>query len=73
MIRVVRLKLQAMVKKRGYGDWPYRKLAKAIGISHLPLWKMMRGEPYNPSLEMLDKLCRFLKCQPGDLLEYVRK
>jgi len=31
---------------------------------------MASGKPYNPSLKMLDKLCSFFKCQPGDLLEY---
>jgi len=46
------------------------KLAKEIGISHLPIWKMANGEAYNPSLEMLDKLCKFFKCKPGDILEY---
>ncbi len=70
MIKVIQLKLREIIKRKGYGDYSYRKLAREIGISHLPIYKMMNGEPYNPSLEMLDKLCTFFKCKPGDLLEH---
>jgi len=73
MIEMVRFKLKEMIAKKGYEGMSFRKLAEEIGISHLPLWKMIKGEPYNPSLVMLDKLCRFFKCQPGDLLEYRRE
>lgn len=72
MIGVIEIKLRELIKKKGYEGVSYRKLAKEIGISHLPIWKMANGEAYNPSLEMLDKLCRFFKCKPGDLLEYVK-
>lgn len=70
MIGVIEIKLRELIKKKGYEGVSYRKLAKEIGISHLPIWKMVNGEAYNPSLEMLDKLCRFFKCNPGDILEY---
>jgi len=70
---VVSLKLKELIAKEGYGDLPFRKLAKEIGISHVPLWKMLNNKPYNPSLEMLDRLCKFFKCQVGDILEYRRK
>ena len=65
-------KLREVIEKKGFGEIPYRKLAEDIGISHVPLWKMLNGKPYNPSLEMLDKLCRFFKCQPGDIFQYKR-
>ena len=70
MIGVIDIKLRELIKKKGYKGASYRKLAKEIGISHLPIWKMANGEAYNPSLEMLDKLCSFFKCKPGDILEY---
>jgi DNA-binding Xre family transcriptional regulator len=72
MIKVIEFKLNELLKKKGLEDWSYRKLAKAIGISHLPVWKMLNGEKYNPSLDMLDKLCKFFKCEPGDLLRFKR-
>jgi DNA-binding Xre family transcriptional regulator len=73
MLKVIRIKLKEIIDEKGYGDWSYRALAKEIGVSHLPLWKMAAGEPYNPSLEMLDKLCSYFKCKPGDLLEYKKE
>ena len=72
MIQVIKMRLQELIKEKGYEGVSYRKLAQEIGISHLPLWKMAKGESYNPSLEMLDKLCRFFKCKPGDLLKCVK-
>jgi DNA-binding Xre family transcriptional regulator len=68
MLKMVKFKLKEMIEKRGHGKASYRKLAREIGISHVTLWQMLR-EKYNPSLEMLDKLCKFFKCRPGDLLE----
>lgn len=73
MIMVVAFKLHEMIKKKGLGDVPYRKLAEEIGITHVPLWKMLNGKDYNPSLPMLDKLCKYFQCQIGDILEYKKK
>ncbi len=72
MFKVIRFKLTRLLKdlEDVKGRVRYRALAKEIGISHVALWKMANNEPYNPSLEMLDKLCAYFKCAPGDLLEY---
>lgn len=76
MLKVVRLKLQALIdgyKKRHESKGKkvsLRGIAKMLGISHVALWEMMHKEDYNPSLAMLDRLCTFFKCTPGDLLEY---
>lgn len=59
-----------LTEKRGYDEKSYRDLAREMGVDHVTLWKMMKGKPYNPSLELLNRICAFLKCQPGDLLEY---
>ncbi|MFH1446391.1 MAG: helix-turn-helix transcriptional regulator [Chloroflexota bacterium] len=67
---VVSIRLKELVKKKGCADVPYRKLAKEMGISHVPLWKMLNGKPYNPSLEMLNRICSYFKCQVGDLLVF---
>jgi DNA-binding Xre family transcriptional regulator len=70
MTGMVKLKLSELLKKRGYDENSYRQIAEEIGCDHVSLWKMMSGKPYNPSLEMIDRLCKFLKCKPGDLFEY---
>ena len=70
MINVIRFKLSELLGKRGYDTKSYREIAKEAGIDHVSLWKMINGKTYNPSLDMFDRLCRYLKCQPGDILEY---
>ncbi len=55
-----------------------RNLAKRIGISGAALHQMIYGrknkkgeyETYNPSVVMLDRLCKFLNCKVGDILEF---
>lgn len=42
-----------------------------IGISGATMAKLGTNEYV--SLEVIDKLCAVLKCQPGDLLEYVEE
>lgn len=67
--------LDRIIKKRGLEQLSYRELAAKIGVSHGPIHLMATnalraGKPYNPSVEMLEKLCEFFKCQPGDLMRY---
>jgi len=70
MIKVIKFKLAELLKKKGLGEKSYRKLAADMNIDFVSLWKMINGKPYNPSFQMLDKICDFLKCQPGDILEH---
>lgn len=76
MIRVIHSKLQQVIDKGRHKDKSDRQLAKELGISHVALWKLRTGwrdkdgKPYNPSLEMLDRLCRFFKCPVGEILMY---
>lgn len=44
---------------------------KLAGISNATMAKLNTNEYV--SLEVIDKLCTALNCQPGDLLEYIPK
>lgn len=44
-------------------------LLKEAGLSSATLAKLGKGEYL--SGESIEKLCRFFKCQPGDLVEYI--
>jgi putative transcriptional regulator len=46
-------------------------LIKLAGISGATMAKLNTNDYV--SLEVIDKLCRVLQCQPGDLLEYVEE
>ena len=43
-------------------------LAKETGISHTTLWRLKKGKALGINFDTLEKLCRALKCQPGDVL-----
>lgn len=73
MIKVIKLKIDELIKKKGFEEKSLRSIAKEMGISHVTLWDLLHKKNYNPSLAMLDRLCEFFKCKPGDLLEYKGK
>lgn len=44
-------------------------LVKLAGISKVTLAKLSKNEPV--SLDVINRICAALSCQPGDLLEYI--
>ena len=54
------------LKEKGYTSYKIRK-DKLIGEAQLT--KIRKGDI--ASKETLNTICRLLKCQPGDILEYV--
>lgn len=44
-------------------------IIKSVEISSSTMAKFKTNEFI--SLEIIDKLCKFLECQPGDLIEYL--
>lgn len=43
-------------------------LAKETGVSHTTLWRLKKGKAVGINFETLEKICRALSCQPGDVL-----
>ena len=43
-------------------------LAKQTSISHTTLWRLKKGKALGINFDTLEKLCRTLRCQPGDVL-----
>lgn len=79
MTRVIASKLQRVIDQSPHKAKSDRQLAKEVGVSHVLIWKLRtgwkdkNGQPYNPTLAMLDRLCGFFKCQVGDILEHRKK
>ncbi len=46
-------------------------LAAQVGISHVNLSYLKTGKVKAFRFSTLDSICKILKCQPGDILEYV--
>ena len=43
-------------------------LAKETGISYTTLWRLKKGKALGINFVTLEKICRALQCQPGDVL-----
>ena len=43
-------------------------LAKETGVSHTTLWRLKKGKAVGINFETLEKICRALKCLPGEVL-----
>lgn len=43
-------------------------LAKETGISHSTLWRLKKGKSVGINFATLERICRMLSCQPGDVL-----
>lgn len=59
-------KLIILLNKR---DISKSKLKEDLGLGSNTIAKFANHEPV--SFEVLDKLCRYLNVQPGDLIEYL--
>ena len=60
-------KLEEIMNQRGY---TLVRLAKEVGISSVNLSNIKTGKIEAMRFSTLDAICRALKCQPGDILEY---
>ncbi|MDR0198246.1 MAG: helix-turn-helix transcriptional regulator [Methanomassiliicoccaceae archaeon] len=47
------------------------ELAERVGISNVNLSNIKTGKISAIRFSTLDAICRALRCQPGDILEYV--
>ena len=47
------------------------ELAEEVGISNVNLSMMKTGKVKAVRFSTLNAICKVLKCQPGDILEYV--
>jgi len=62
------INLDVMLAKRKIRS---KELAEAIGITEVNLSILKTGKAKALRITTLDAICRYLSCQPGDILEYV--
>jgi putative transcriptional regulator len=60
-------RLKQVLRRKG---WTRYKLQKESGVTYPTLHALYHGKSKGYSAEVLDKLCRTLRCQPGDLLKW---
>lgn len=61
------LNLDVMLAKRKVRS---KELAEAIGITEQNLSILKTGKAKAIRFSTLDAICKYLECQPGDILEY---
>lgn len=62
---IVYYKLWDLLRRRGM-----KKTDLLVIISSKTLAKLSKGE--NVRTNVISKICVYLKCQPGDIMEYIR-
>lgn len=65
MAITIRLDRMLVERKMKLGE-----LAEDVGISIVNLSNLKTGKAKGIRFETLNNICRVLKCQPGDILEY---
>jgi DNA-binding Xre family transcriptional regulator len=69
---VLRVKLRKAMEeyRRTTGErMTYELLAKRTGLSRATLESLASRDTYNTRLSTIAKVCRALRCTPGDILE----
>lgn len=61
-------KLLDLMNRNGIGK---EELRKKIEVSPATMAKISKNEYV--SLEVIDKICNAMSCQPGDILEYMKE
>jgi putative transcriptional regulator len=70
----IRLNLSEQMAARGWT--PYKlaqELQRVAGLTEPVAYRWVRGEVKQIKLSTLDAVCQVLECQPGDILEYVKR
>lgn len=73
---MIRIRFIQLLDDKGFREGrriSLAEVAKETGISRPTITRIINTAGYNLGLDGVDALCRYLECQPGDLLEYVDK
>ena len=67
---MIRVQIDQLLKERRRS---FYWLAKETGVSHTTLWRLKKDKAQGITFNTLEKICRKLKCQPGDVLKVRRE
>jgi len=71
---MIRFRLTELIADKAFKERrvvPLTEVAEATGIHRATLSKMANQPGANIGTEVIDKLCRYFACQPGELLSYI--
>ena len=62
---MIQIRIDELLENRGRTlYW----LSKQTGVRYATIWNLSRGKVGRLSMDVLDRICEVLDCQPGDLL-----
>ena len=67
---VIEIRVDELLEEHGRS---FYWLAKETSISHTTLWRLKKGKAMGINFDTLEKICRGLNCQPGDVLRLANK
>ena len=62
---MIEIQIDGLLGERGHS---FYWLSKETGVSHTTLWRLKKGRALGINFETLEKICRALACQPGDII-----
>ena len=65
---MIEVRIEQLLEERGK---TFYWLAKETGIGHTSLWRLRHEMSKGISFDFLERICRALECEPGDLLSLV--
>ncbi len=73
---MIRIRLKQLIDDKSFQERSRITIGDVVentGLSRATLTRILNLPGYNVRLDAVDALCRYLQCQPGDLLEYVEE
>lgn len=68
-IGMIETRIDELSRARGHSlYW----LAKEAQVAYTTLWKLKTGDTQGISFAVLDRICKVLNCEPGDVLARVK-
>lgn len=62
---MIRIRIDQLLKQH---DRSFYWLAKETGVSHTTLWRLKKDKAQGITFNTLERICKALECQPGDVL-----
>jgi putative transcriptional regulator len=62
---MIRIKIDELLKVH---QRTFYWLAKETGVSHTTLWRLKKDKAQGITFNTLERICKALDCQPGDVL-----
>ena len=76
LFSLIRFRLTELIADKAFKERrvvSMSEVAAATGIHRATLSKIANQPGTNISTDLVDKLCRYFECQPGDVLTYIEE